>query len=275
MRANMEMTYGIAVQRLSESNKSRNPCSRSKLSKVVCYMNLLLIIIFLLSLSGCGSSRIFHADFELDAVGALPNANPPTEPTGDTIWLATREFGGGDHGHAVSIISDGAISGKSLRYSNTNIPALVREIRFYSTEISTNNNVYWAIWKGRLENLSADSSPLEIHFGNLTLGTAAFKIRNGELFLRRGGSEQGFVAIGRISQVKNHQVVIQVDYANRVFDFTLEQENGRLEAEGIPLSPGSPSFREDRLDIQVRFSGDNHHSSASYVMDDIEISQSR
>lgn len=234
------------------------------------YIKALVVSIAILLTSGCGT-QVLRANFDSDPLGGLPLASPPGDPVGDSVWLGTLVSS--IEPHAVIIISDGAISGQSLRYSNADIPGLVREVRFYSKELGSRRPKYWAAWSGRIEDVTDSTSPLIIHFGNFTIGYASFKIQSGKLWVRRTPERgSGYEPVGDLAAETVHTVVVMIDDQTETFNIAIFPRRGRtLNVVSRPLESRS-IFTERRLNIQLRFDGGSN-SGASYVIDDIIITE--
>lgn len=233
------------------------------------YAHMLFASMFLLSLSACSTTPLFKANFDSDPLGGLPATSPPGDPVGDSIWLGTEGY----PPHAVTVISDDAFSGHSLKYSNIDISSLLTEVRFYSKELTSSGPRYWATWVGRLENVSDATPPLQIHFGNFTIGYATFRLHAGKLWVRRT-PERGsdYEVVGDVLPGRLHNVIVTIDDAAGTFSLSLFQYRGpTLEVGPRPLGSRSV-LRERRLDIQLRFNVGGH-SSAAYLIDDITILQ--
>ncbi len=225
-----------------------------------------------LSLSACSASTLFRANFDLDPVGGLPSTSPPGEPFGDEIWLATL-VAGGSIPHPVTVVGGGAISGRSLRYGNLDIPSLVREVRFISRELDGSRDRYWAYWVGRLDDVAPTTSPLDIHFGNFTVGLALFRIHEGRLWVPRTSTlPPQWEPVGDMPPQVEHSVIVAIDNRAGTFDLTVfQRRNPIIDVDGRPLASRS-LVTQRRLQIQLRFEGDDS-SPASYVVDGVGISQ--
>lgn len=86
-----------------------------------------------------GCAPLLDANFDGDTVGSLPNANPPGDPVGDMVWVASTESD--DAASTAVIVADG-ISGNNLQYSNINVPSLLKEFRFSSKETDLSGDTY-------------------------------------------------------------------------------------------------------------------------------------
>ncbi len=232
------------------------------------YVKIFFVLMAVLFCS-CSSSLLFHDDFDSDVAGRPPLRNPPGDPVGDMIYIAS------DLSEAIpnptEVISTGAITGQSLRYSNLDILYLVREVRFFSKEITRTAPNYWASWVGRLQNFTNATAPLDLVFGSNELGVVWLRITDGQFFIDTAGHGAAFEPIGRYSPGTDHTIIIRIDNRARTYGVVIFQGSETFRIGPRPLR-SRPEDKERTLTLTMRFSGDLH-SSASYVIDDINMSE--
>lgn len=236
------------------------------------YLWMTIIWASMLWLVSCGGApvQLFNANFDSDSAGGLPSLDPPGSPVGDSIWIATVDVPSVSATHAVSVIREGAISGNSLSYSNIDIPSLEREVRFYSREIIDRKPRYWASWVGRLDYVSETTSPLQIHFGNFTIGYAAIQIHASKLWVNNPSISNEWEVVGEFIPEEEHSVFTWIDDVEGTFFFTIISKRGPILNIGPKPLTSRSILSEQRLDLQLRFDGDSH-SEARYVIDSILI----
>jgi len=226
-------------------------------------ITLVVMVIAASALGGCATGTLFRANFDADAVGALPNTSPPGAPVGDFIYLSDPTGTPGQ----ITVVNSAALSSKSLQYANIDIPVFYRYVGFMSTEEMLGaNQKFRAIWNGRLD-LATNSSALDIwvgdgHFSSL----AAIRFKNGQVLLRTSDTPT-YENIGSYSESQNHVVTITVDKATQKYSVVMIP-GSVLSGWRTVLHPAALST--DRPTIYFHFS-ENASSSGKYVVDNVLI----
>lgn len=232
-------------------------------------MSLILLAVLFCS---CNPSPIFRDNFESDKAGNPPLRDPPGDPVGDRIFIASDL----DRGipNPAQVISTGAIEGKSLLYSNIDISGLVREVIFISREITPTAPKYVIIWKGRLQNVTDATSPLVFRVGSREVGTASLKIDDGQFFVKRAGIPDEFEPIGRVNSDFHHSVLFRIDNRAGTYALVILQGGDTFTVGPRPLEDRAQLI-ERTLQIEMKFDQENlqSHSAAGYVIDDISIDE--
>ncbi len=234
------------------------------LGKFVCVMSFTVAIV------GCGSSKIFFANFEADAVGGLPVENPPGDPAGDLIWLSTSTLNG-----IVAVSNSGELPGKTMRYANVNVPLYNRYVGFLSKEVSLSSNAkLYAYWNGYIVN-DVNGSGLEIWLGNSHfMALALLRFKDGKVYYQTGpGSPSPYVEAGTYVPNKSHFILITVDKATSQYTVGIIQSGGggtinigpRAVLNGAALATSRPTL--------YMLYNEEKNGAGKYFIDNVTISE--
>lgn len=227
-----------------------------------------------LTLSACGSTRIFHADFDADTPGRLPAENPPGAPAGDLIWTSA-----GSASTRVLAVADGApFSNKSLRYFNADVPAYQRFVGFFSGPATiADDQTFYAYWTGSI-NLDPRGSSLRVWLGDSHFGTiAGLRFKDGKVEAegpRAPGAPDAFQEIGRYSQTGTHFVLLTVEKRTATYRVSIIQR-GEPNVTSGPLPVVDRAAMATRRPTLYLHYPDAASGSGSYGLDDVTISEKR
>lgn len=233
----------------------KNPAAYSKIPQM-------LPIILVAMLSGCGTT-LFHADFEADTVGSLPAERPPTAPSGDLIYTTDPR--------ALSVIDSDALSSKSLRFVNVDIP--VSFVGFISRPVSlAPNNVFYAMWRGSI-NLDPTGSGLVMWLGNGNFSpVAGIRFKNGDIAVQTPPPDGVWETIGSYSETTPHVVLIKVDGQTQTYTISFLQRGRRTITAGPHAANFSEALRTTRPTLYMNFY-ERTSGPGSYVVDNVLITQ--
>jgi len=172
------------------------------------HVSLLRYLALLPLISGC---VLFHADFESDSVGMLPNSNPAGRPTGDEIDILAGST------EDIAVIAD-RLFGKSLRHSPQEE---VTQIFFRGVETRRVVDEFFVQWDGCADSWSSDTPRYFFSVGNYRTGNANFEIQNGAF--HAADERLADVVVGEI-----HTVRIHVDNTERTYTVTIAQADPTL-----------------------------------------------
>jgi hypothetical protein len=192
---------------------------------------ILVMLAWFELLNACATSKLFHANFDADSVGAPPATNPPGLPIGDQIWVADQSD--------LTVVQSPELNSKAVSYRNLNLGLWQRYVGFFSqTTAMPANQQFRASWNGRID-LTSTGSGLEIWLGDGHFAPiAAFRFKNGQVRLQTsGGSSPTYETIGSYNESETHTVFITVDRAGTIQRHNLPDHCAkRLEAGAIHRS---------------------------------------
>lgn len=231
-------------------------------------LSALPILLVLLFGSGCATARIFHADFNADAVGARPNTSPPTAPAGDQIYMS-------DSSAPVSgqfeVVDNPALGSRALQYANVNVDLSRRFLGFISATVSpAATNEVWAVWDG-IPNLPANASPLDIWLGNNHFqASARLRLDNGNVSVQTPGGGQNFENVGTYTNGRIHAVILRVNRADQTYSLSFLERNSP--AINVGPRPFLAAFALDASNptLWMQFSAETS-SPGTYVIDNVMI----
>jgi hypothetical protein len=223
-----------------------------------------LIALMPMALGGCASGTLLHADFDADTVGATPNTALPGSPTGDLIYLADPS----NPSDQLIVVNSAALSSRSVKYSNVNVPVTSRFVGFMAKEEALGSTQkFRAIWAGRVD-LAPAGSHLDLWLGDSHFkAIAALRLDNGQVLLRTSNSPEQYENIGAYSESENHSVIITVNKATQQYSVVMAP-NSVLSGWRSVLS--TDALGTDRPTVYFHFS-EPASSSGNYVADGIAI----
>jgi hypothetical protein len=212
---------------------------------------------------GCASGPLFNANFDADAVGSLPNTDPPGQPAGDEIYFVDAN----QASMQVTVVNSAALGSKSLQYSNANVPVYSRYIGFISkSEALGANQKFRAAWDGRVD-LDSNGSALNILLGDPHfIPFAEMRFKDGQVLLRTTLADT-YEPIGPYDESQNHAVFITIDKSTQKYS--------------IVMVPGSvtsgwrtvlvPEALDTNRPSLYFYYSENKSSSGKYVVDKVAI----
>ena len=228
------------------------------------------VLILALSITGCGSSKIFYANFESDVVGNRPAENPPGNPTGDLIWLSTSTMNG-----IATVVNSGELPGKTLRYANVNVPTYNRYVGFFASEVELGASAkIYAYWNGYIMD-GVNGSGLEIWLGNshfMALGLIRFK--DGKVYYQSGpGSPSAYVEAGTYVPNRSHFILITVDKATSRYTVGIIQSGGGTNINIGPRAVLNAEALDTARPTLYMMYNEESHGTGKYFIDNVTISE--
>jgi hypothetical protein len=223
-------------------------------------------VLLALLVAGCGSTPIFRANFDSDAVGGLPNENPPGAPTGDLIWTAAGSLPG-----VVTVVNSGELSTRNLRYANVDVPLYNRYLGFFSTEVTlAPDKSFFAYWNGHIVD-DPSGSALDIWLGDGHFAVIALlRFKNGTISVRTGTNE--FEQVGNYVSGTDHFILLRVDKSSAQYRLSFVPARGQSFAVG-PRSVLSSSALNTSRPTLYAFYSEDRSGSGKYFFDNITISE--
>lgn len=226
--------------------------------------------VLLMGTAGCGSSKIFYANFDADVVGNRPAENPPGAPTGDLIWLSTSTMNG-----IATVVNSGELPGKTMRYANVDVPLYNRYVGFIAAEVSLAANAkLYAYWNGYITD-DPGGSGLEIWLGNSHfMALALIRFKDGKVYYQSGpGSPSPYVEAGTYVPNRSHFVLITVDKGTQQYTVGIIQSGGGA---NINIGPrpvlNAPALETSRPSLYLMYN-EEQDGNGRYFIDNVTISE--
>ncbi len=205
-------------------------------------------------------TTIFHADFDADAAGALPNANPPGIPAGDIIYSTA-----GGSTTMLSVVDDAVIGSRSLRFRNDG--GFAKYLGFIPVNVSPSANRIYAYWRGVV---GSSNAPLDIWLGDTHFsGIGGIRFDGGNVRVRTGSDR--FETIGTYQPNVLHAVIFTFHKSAGTFSVNFYQGGASLSRSGLPIENATAGNTVRPTLYMSYYSGGA--STARYFCDDVVISQ--
>ena len=227
-----------------------------------------LILSILLFMTACGSTRIFHADFNADRIGALPAEFPPTEPEEDRIW--TSALGNTE---IVQVVNRPPFTTPSLQCTNADV---ISTVAFVSRPAPLERNqTFWAYWLGSID-LDPDGSGLSFSLTNSNRPIAGLRFKNGRVELQTSSMPERYEPIGSYKERKVHMIIFEINKASQTYKLMMLQPESNV----ISLDSGERTvLNAEAMEISYPSLYMQFYEPITgagyYLIDDITITEKR
>lgn len=212
-----------------------------------------------LMFTGCASTAIFQANFDADAVGGLPNPNPPGDPVGDTVWSTA-----GSSTTMFTVVDDAVIGSRSVRF--TNVGPTPRTVGYIPVEASRSVESIYARWIGVLGSANASLDVCLCNGHLFPFGGLRFENGNVQVL-----TSTGYDTIGNYQSNSTHVVVLAFNRAAGTFNVSFLQGSNTTSRHDMPvLNASAPGATRPVLAMSY---GEGGSSTAQYTIDEVVISE--
>ncbi len=213
-----------------------------------------------LGLAFTGCTTLFQADFDADAVGALPASQPPGPPAGDGIYSTSLGSTA-----MLRVLYSPTLGSRALRFGNAG--ADPKYLGFSPVQASPGARHIYASWKGIAGGAYA---PVDLWLSDYHLSPiGGIRLDRGQVRVRRDGVR--YETIGTYQPEVLHTVLFTLDRVAGTFSVHFYQGRTTLSRLGLPLETSGPSTALQPNLIFTYFEGGD--AAGRYVCDDILISQ--